>query len=410
MKRIALVVQRCHESIVGGSEALAWQYAQLLSSTYEVEMLSSCASDYTSWHNDLPAGSAMRDGIIVRRFPTAFERGSYFTELHRRLLTQFSKTASYTGGERIQWRRALQEEFIKFQGPYCPELVDHLRLNHPNYQAVLFFTYLYPTAYFGAEVVPGNKRIFIPTLHDEPTAYLSAFRDRAEEFADIIWLTTAESRVAARLWNIHHGKVVGMAVEMIVPPVSQRERTPYFLYCGRIDENKGSKQLLSAFLQLKKRIKSPLQLLLTGSKHMDLPKNAYVDFLGFVDERQKARLMADALAFVLPSEFESFSIVTLEAMAQGTPVIVNKQCDVLREHIEKSKGGYYYQEESGLVDAMERICQLSPEERDSMGQAGWRYVKKNYQEEKIRQRLVETVQNVIAKSEQALENPELLVN
>jgi len=27
MKKIAIIVQRCHESVVGGSEALAWQYA-----------------------------------------------------------------------------------------------------------------------------------------------------------------------------------------------------------------------------------------------------------------------------------------------------------------------------------------------------------------------------------------------
>ena len=46
MKRIAIVVQRCDASVVGGSEALAWQFARLLSSRYEIEILSSTASDY----------------------------------------------------------------------------------------------------------------------------------------------------------------------------------------------------------------------------------------------------------------------------------------------------------------------------------------------------------------------------
>ena len=45
MKQIAIVVQRCHESIVGGSESLAWQYAGLLADSYDVEVLTTTAVD-----------------------------------------------------------------------------------------------------------------------------------------------------------------------------------------------------------------------------------------------------------------------------------------------------------------------------------------------------------------------------
>ena len=74
MKRIAIVVQRCHASVVGGSEALAWQYARLLSNRFDVEVLTSTASDYVAWKNDLPVGVEMRDGIPVRRFPVTITR------------------------------------------------------------------------------------------------------------------------------------------------------------------------------------------------------------------------------------------------------------------------------------------------------------------------------------------------
>ena len=40
-----LVVQRCHESVVGGAEALAWQHANLLKDDYEVEVLTTTAVD-----------------------------------------------------------------------------------------------------------------------------------------------------------------------------------------------------------------------------------------------------------------------------------------------------------------------------------------------------------------------------
>ena len=51
--RIAIVTIRCHEKLVGGAEALAWQYAGLLTGDFAVEILTSSAFDYTYWKNDL---------------------------------------------------------------------------------------------------------------------------------------------------------------------------------------------------------------------------------------------------------------------------------------------------------------------------------------------------------------------
>ena len=53
MNKVAIVVQRCHESIVGGSENLAWQYATLLKDEYEVDILSTTAIDAAYWSNVL---------------------------------------------------------------------------------------------------------------------------------------------------------------------------------------------------------------------------------------------------------------------------------------------------------------------------------------------------------------------
>ena len=68
MSRIGIVVQRCHESVVGGAEALAWQYASLLKDDYEVDVLTTTAVDAAYWANALPEGVEMRDGITIRRF------------------------------------------------------------------------------------------------------------------------------------------------------------------------------------------------------------------------------------------------------------------------------------------------------------------------------------------------------
>ncbi|MCB1579008.1 MAG: hypothetical protein KDI81_17200, partial [Xanthomonadales bacterium] len=88
---IAIVVPRCHARLVGGAEALAWQYAQLLAVDHEVEVLTSTAFDYTKWENDLDAGVEQRDGITIRRFTVARGRTPYFHALHRIMLDAFEK-------------------------------------------------------------------------------------------------------------------------------------------------------------------------------------------------------------------------------------------------------------------------------------------------------------------------------
>ncbi|HJU38676.1 MAG TPA: hypothetical protein VJ724_03825, partial [Tahibacter sp.] len=245
MSKVAIVVQRCHADVVGGSEALAWQYATLLSQRHDVEIVTSCALDYRTWANELPAGVERRDGVAIRRFASAWPRGRWFGDLHRRLVAAFETNARRGVVDKLPWRTPLAEEFIRAQGPWCPGLVDHLAENHGDYAAIVFCTYLYPTTYFGMAAVPRGKRVLVPTLHDEPPAYLPAFARMARETANVVWLTQAERALGRRLWHVEHGDVVGMAVDA-TPIAPARRDCPYLLYCGRIDEAKGCRELIDA--------------------------------------------------------------------------------------------------------------------------------------------------------------------
>jgi glycosyltransferase involved in cell wall biosynthesis len=398
MKRVAIVVQRCHPSVVGGSEALAWQYARLLASRFDVEILTSTASDYVTWNNDLAAGVDMREGIPVRRFPVTITRGNYWFGLHARMLREL-QPARGDGAEQTRWREALEDEFIRFQGPYCPQLHTYLADNAHHYAAVVFCTYLYPTTYFGIRNVAPEKAILVPTLHDEPPAYLRVFAQQYGAYANRIWLTDSERRVAARLWGTDAGEVIGMAVEHVESTEPERRSKPYFLYCGRIDEGKGCGEMLKAFRRFRERSRIDATLVLTGEDNLPLPKRADIDFLGFVDERRKLALMAGAAAFVLPSEYESFSIVTLEAMAQRTPVLVNGRCEVLFDHIERSGGGFHYRTEEELATRMEQMLTLGIDERTRLGEAGRRYVLERYSEDHVRERLIAAVERIAAAAE-----------
>jgi glycosyltransferase involved in cell wall biosynthesis len=396
MKRIAIVVQRCHESVVGGSEALAWQYARLLSAQFDVEVLTSTAIDYVSWANALEPGPRQREGITVRHFPVQQEREYYWYGLHQRMMLELQPHLR----DRTRfcaWREAQQEDYVRFQGPLCPELDEWLCRRHVDYAAVLFCTYLYPTTYFAVNEIPAHKAILVPTLHDEPPAYLPIYAQRYATRTHRIWLTAAEQRTAARLWGFDQGEVLGMAVEHSESSAPERRTRPYLLYCGRIEAGKGCDELVQAFLRMPSR--GRVSLVLTGVDNMGLPDSADIEYLGFVDEQRKLALMAGASAFVLPSQYESFSIVTLEAMAQRTPVLVNGACEVMREHIERSGGGLYYDSPDDMVVAMERLCALEPAERERIGGAGRDYVLANYREDRVRARLVDLIERVIATDE-----------
>src|ERR1043165_1153639 len=89
MTRVAIVVQRCHEDIVGGSETLAWHYGQLLRDSYEVDLLTTTALDTSVWANTLPAGSDLKDGVRIVRFPVTIGRSVYWAGLQGRLLEAF---------------------------------------------------------------------------------------------------------------------------------------------------------------------------------------------------------------------------------------------------------------------------------------------------------------------------------
>lgn len=63
-----------------------------------------------------------------------------------------------------------------------------------------------------------------------------------------------------------------------------------------------------------------LRLLIAGPLRSDLPK---YDFVNYTYEVSLREIYSRALALMLPSSYESFSYVTLEASASGTPVIVS---------------------------------------------------------------------------------------
>ena len=72
--KVAVVVQRYGADLNGGAELHARYVAEHLARHVEIEVLTTCATDYISWHNEFNPGVEEVNGVQVRRFPVSRER------------------------------------------------------------------------------------------------------------------------------------------------------------------------------------------------------------------------------------------------------------------------------------------------------------------------------------------------
>jgi len=103
---------------------------------------------------------------------------------------------------------------------------------------------------------------------------------------------------------------------------------PWALFMGRIVKTKGLTYLLDAMRILgDQNSEVKIKIAGDGPQLASLKKQAAgmvnVEFLGHVPDDEKERLLAGCRFFVLPSTFESFGIVLLEAMRHGNPVVAS---------------------------------------------------------------------------------------
>ena len=116
----------------------------------------------------------------------------------------------------------------------------------------------------------------------------------------------------------------------------------YFLFLGMLEKHKGILNLLELFKKYRNNFHAKLIIAGGGSLSSYIPrfieKNSLADlisFLGFVDNKTKYELYANALAVIIPSIWpENAPLVALESLSVGTPVITSNQGG-LTEIIEK---------------------------------------------------------------------------
>lgn len=373
LKKIAFVCQRYGLEVNGGAELHCRQLAERLNEYYDVEVLTTCAIDYITWENEYQPGEEMINEVLVRRFPTDFPRD---IKMFGALSNEVFSNKMHSSKQEDEWLRA--------QGPVSSSMMAFIKENYQEYQAVIFMTYLYYPTAVGILIDIPNK-LLIPTAHDEPPVYLRHYKKVFKAPKGIIYNTIEEQRfIQKKFDNANIPSIIcGVGVDAPDPETLPSAEAcfgikgDYITYVGRIDESKGCKELFRYFREYKRKHPGELKLVLAGKAVMDIPRDPDIISLGFVSDEEKFALMRDAKCLVLASEFESLSMVVLESMIMGRPVLVNGKCMVLRGHCTKSNAGLYFENYAEFEGTLSYLLS-HPEQYEQMRENGKKYVQQNY--------------------------------
>jgi glycosyltransferase involved in cell wall biosynthesis len=370
--KLAVVVQRYGHAINGGAELHARYIAEHLARHAEVEVLTTCATDYVRWKNELPAGEERINGVTVRRFRVAHEREP---ELFRRRSDRvFNEQHSLA--DELAWLDA--------EGPTSTALAKYVAANGGAYDYLLFFSYRYYHAYHGARAA-ASRAILVPTAERDHAIGLSMFGPVFRGVRALMY-NSPEERAMIQAASGNHdvpGIVVGIGSDVPANPQPSRFRTkydirgPFAVYVGRIDRNKGCEALFEHFQGYIRDVPGKLTLVLIGNSLLPIPSHRRIRHLGFLDDADKFDAMAAAELLIMPSFYESLSMVTLEAWALGRPVLVNGACDVLKGQCIRSNAGLYYddyREFAATLHALERNRWLT----GALGRNGRQYFRDHY--------------------------------
>lgn len=359
--RVGFVVQRYGADVAGGAEALCRRTAQALAEAGdEVTVFTTTARDYLTWAPHYAEGETDDAGVRVLRFPVEPPDPSAAAALVRAL-----SLGGVDAAAEAAWART--------QGPVSRPLVAAVRGGGD--EVVALWTYLYATTQLAMPLV-AERSVLVPMAHDEPMLRFGLTRGVVAMARGFAFLTPEERRLVDDV----HGIGARPAVEVgagLDPPVggdaararSRRTLPPrYVLYLGRVDQAKGVDALVRAHAGYRAG-GGELGLVLAGRAAGRLRLPDWVVETGFVDDVERADLLAACDVVALPSRYESLSLVALEAWQAGRPTLANARSEVVAGQTARSGGGLLYADAETYARQLRRLDR-DPALREGLGTSG----------------------------------------
>jgi glycosyltransferase involved in cell wall biosynthesis len=266
----------------------------------------------------------------------------------------------------------------------------------------------------------------VPTAHDEPAIHLEIYKELFSAAAGIAYNTEVERRFLTTHFSIRaiEEETVGCGVDLPQAHPYPRDRSseeiseattpedqppeedtavqdeasptfrphlahrgsvfrrrhrlhgPFLLYGGRIDPGKGCEELIEYFGTYVQD-GGDASLVLMGVKLMPLPEEPFIRFAGRLSDQERLLALEAATVVVVPSPYESLSLLALESFAMGTPILANARSEVLVDHCQKSNAGLYYADRDEFGECL-RLLMADHRLRAALGTNGRAYVRRNY--------------------------------
>lgn len=207
---------------------------------------------------------------------------------------------------------------------------------------------------------------------------------------------------------IYNG-IVTRRSELTIQP-----KKKYFLYAGRIEKTKGIEDCINAFISLKAETPNDIQLLIAGNPTTDgeaiksflikkLEKigiSTDIQWLG--GRNDVSQLMAEALATIVPSQFEGFGRVMPEAMSVGC-LVIGRNTGGTKEQFDNGleltgqEIGLRFETVEELKHHMADIINKGIESYNKMIQAAFTTVNTLYTIEEYRERVLDFYKKILTK-------------
>lgn len=341
-------------------------------------------------------------GHIVRVVTAATEAPSFAIEdgLHvHRIATEHHDLPDQDATPQALWNRSASvlQELIRIDGTQPIDVVDIPNWDVEGLATILDgrFTTVLGLHTSLASYVELDARfrrddpVYAAVLEAERRCYLGATAFTAnsdailEEIEDFFDITLPRDRVA----KIYHGvPSVGPPKTVQVRP-SEAGHPLEVLFVGRLEARKGIETLLSAVPRVAAEVRD-VRFTVVGDDSVASPRGAtyreefisswaggefgsLVTFEGVLDDAELAQRYRRADVAVVPSLFESFGLVALEAMRVGTPVVAS-DTSALREVIGSDGAGVLVPpaDPQLLSDAVVQLLR-DPHRRARIGRAGY---------------------------------------
>jgi glycosyltransferase involved in cell wall biosynthesis len=375
--KLAFVIQRYGTEIAGGAELHCRWLAERLARRHEIEVFATRALDYLEWKNHYPAGTEVVNGIPVHRYSVRRKRNAReFASLCNICFYE-----SHTREEEEQWVRA--------NGPCSPALLDAVGAAHHRFDRFFFYCYRYHQSYFGLPLVR-DRAILVPTAEEDPAIGLGIWKPFFRSPRGIVYLTPEEQSLVEDASGNRDvpSVIIGSGLNLATPPADLDFKAkyglfrPFLLYVGRIDKNKGCVTLLAYWRKFQEETGADLDLVLAGQAVIPVPEHPHIRHLGFITEGEKVAALRQCRMLVMPSPFESLSIITLEAWKLGVPVLANARCRVLMGQCLRSNGGLFYTGYAEFAEGLKLLLDR-PEVGRRLGLQGRAYVDDEYSWERV---------------------------